>query len=372
MNAMRYGGSRWFHWPIRWIVLAVIVAAGFLPYKYEIGGPCRIRANKEAALRSQLEDEIEQIYVDDGEMVEPGQLVAKLVARNERAELVVAQADVAYAEAHLKQVTTGPRPEDIAKAESEVARLKSQVTYWTAEHLRLEKLSSDNAASVTALQKALASRDSDMASLAGAEQELGKLNAGYREETVDEAEARLARAKAQLALQMEKLPLREIHSPIGGRISTRGVQLRVGQSVLVGDLVAVVRDPKSLELEMQADEAAAEEVRVGMPVKIRLRSLYGAYRTGKVTWVDVEASDEVAMSVDAYRSDRETRQEELRFTDTDDRCVRILVAFDEIDPDLLPGMTGEARVVVANDCFWGALAKPVVRFFLVDVWSWLP
>jgi hypothetical protein len=52
--------------------------------------------------------------------------------------------------------------------------------------------------------------------------------------------------------------------------------------------------------------------------------------------------------------------------------VRILVNLDEANPKLLAGMTGEARVVVDEDFFWDALWRPIERFFLVEVWSWLP
>lgn len=370
--AIRYGGSAFLRWPIRVFLLLAVVAAGFLPYKYEVGGKCRVVPAREVALRSQLQDEIAAVLVSDGDAVAAGQPIATLAAREEHAHLAEAQADVEYAEANLKLVQTGPRDEEIAKAEKMVAMWKSQVEYWEAEYKRQQELVKSQAGSLTSMEKAFSSHSSAQAMLIAATEEESKLRSGHREETVAAAVAKLNKAKANLKLQEQRMPLTEIRSSIAGTISTPDVQLRVGQAVSPGDMVAVVRDLSTLRVELMADEAAADSVRDGQEVKIRLWGLYGALLTGKVERIAPMASDKAQLTIESYRSDREVRQEQIRFQESDNRYVKIVVALDEQDPKLLAGMTGEARVVVGDDYFWNALLRPIERFFLVEVWSWLP
>lgn len=84
------------------------------------------------------------------------------------------------------------------------------------------------------------------------------------------------------------------------------------------------------------------------------------------------ASDKAQLIIEPFRSDRENRQEQIRFQESDSRYVKVVVALDQIDPKLLAGMTGQARVVVGEDYFWDALWRPIERFVLVEAWSWLP
>lgn len=370
--AIRYGGSALVRWPIRVFLLLTVVAAGFLPYKYEVGGKCRVVPLRETALRSQLQDEIAAVLVADGDLVAAGQTIATLSAREEHAHLAEAQADVEYAEANLKLVQSGPRDEEIAKAEKMVAMWKSQVEYWGAEYKRQQELVKSQAGSLTAMEKAFSSHSSAEAMLIAATEEEGKLRSGHREETVAAAVAKLNKAKANLKLQEQRMPLTEIRSSIAGTISTPDVQLRVGQTVSPGDMIAVVRDLSTLRVEVLADEAAADAVRNGQEVKVRLWGLYGTLLPGKVERIATMASDKAQLTIDSFRSDRENRQEQIRFQESDNRYVKIVVALDQQDPKLLSGMTGEARVVVGDDYFWNALLRPIERFFLVEVWSWLP
>lgn len=372
LGGIRYGGAWFLRWPLRLLLLAGVVAAGFLPYKFEVGGRCRVVAGREVALRAQLQDEIAEVLVADGDQVSADQTIATLAAREEHARLAESQADVDYAEANLKQLQTGPREEDITKAVHMAAMWRSQVEYWEAEHKRQEGLVANQAGALNAMEKALSSHNSAKAMLIAAEEEERKLRAGSRDETIAAAQALLDKALATLELQQQRTPLKEIRSSMAGTVSTPGLKLRVGQTVSPGDLIAVVRDLSSLQLEVLADESAAESVQPGQEVKIRLWGRYGELITGKVERVASAASDKAQLIIEPYRTDRENRQEQARFHESDNRYVKVIVAFSQADPQVLPGMTGEARVVVGEDYFWNALWRPIKRFLLVEVWSWLP
>jgi multidrug resistance efflux pump len=369
---LRFGGNWLFRWTARIGLLGIVAALGFLPYSHEVGGHCHVVAGQEVALRAQLSDEIEKIAVADGDIVEQQMVVATLAGREERAALESAEADVQIAQANLRKAENGAREEDIAKVTEQVTMWKSQLAYWETEYKRQQDLLRERAASESAVQKAMNSRDTSRSMLAVTEEQLRKLQNGAREEAIDAARGELAKAHAKLGLQKEKMSLLEVRSPLRGEISTPGVKLRVGQAVAPGDVIAVVRDVSPLRLEIEADEAATQDVKVGMPVKIRLWGLYGSLLMGKVDEVALMARSQGELEVEPFRSDRENQTLAARVPETGNRYLRVRVSFDEQNKNLLPGLTGEARVVVSEDYFWNALWRPIERFFLVEVWSWLP
>jgi multidrug resistance efflux pump len=370
--AIRYGGSWHVRWPIRTLVLLVIVLVGMLPYKYEVGGQCRIVPTSEFGVRSQLQDELQRIYARDGDSVEANGVIAKLVGRDSEAERAEAKADVDDAEAFYKMTKSGFRAEDIAAAEDQVASLTSALTFADAELKRQKDLLSRSAAATNEYEHALSTRDSTKANLAAAQSNYDKLRAGYRAEEIDQAAAKLAKAKAQLHLAEQKCTLTEIRSPIRGTLATPTIEMHEGQAIFPGDLIAIVQDRSTLYAQILADEAAAAEVQPGMEVKIRLWGNYGELLTGKVERVAISAVSEASSAAEPFRTDRESSQTQQRYPDDHWRYVRILAKFEDTNVKLLPGMTGEARIVVADDCFWATMWRDVRRIALVEVWSWLP
>ncbi|HEY2761497.1 MAG TPA: HlyD family efflux transporter periplasmic adaptor subunit [Pirellulales bacterium] len=370
--SIRFGGSWFVRWPVRSFVLLGIVLAGFLPYKFEVGGHCRIVAQSEVGLRCQLQDEIGHIYAADGQQVEENGLVATLVGRDVDAQLVQAKSEVIYCEAYLKLAKEGFRDEDVAAAADKVVSLESSLTFAEADLKRQKDLLGRSAAAPNEYDRALSVRDSAKASLAAGQEVYNKLKAGYRQEGIDEAEAKLAKAKADLDLAEKKSALKEIRSPIRGTLSTPSIELHEHQAVVAGDLIAVVQDRSTLNVEILADEAAAAEVRKGMDVKIRLWGNYGDLLSGKVERVAISAISEAESAAEPFRTDKESTRAQQRYPDDHWRYVRIIAKLEEPNDKLLPGMTGEARIVISDDCFWGTLVRDINRLIFVEVWSWLP
>ena len=54
------------------------------------------------------------------------------------------------------------------------------------------------------------------------------------------------------------------------------------------------------------------------------------------------------------------------------KVVRVVMAIDQTDGKLLPEMTGYAKVQAERYPLIVAYTRPIIRFFLVEFWSWLP
>src|SRR3989338_3652229 len=70
---------------------------------------------------------VEQILVKEGDLVKAGQTLARLRAAGEAADIASASARVTSAEADLRAMREGTRPEDIAIAEAQLQNSQAQL-----------------------------------------------------------------------------------------------------------------------------------------------------------------------------------------------------------------------------------------------------
>lgn len=369
---VRGGGKWWIRWPVRILVVAGIIAIGFIPYSYEIGGKCRLVPVAQHGVRAQIADEIVKVNVREGDWVEAGSVIASLAARNEIANVASTTAALERARADLSLLRAGSRPEDIRMAKQEVDLRVVQLDYQERELKRKKDLMNTAAAETQAeLERVQSARDQAEQLLLTARENFSKLQQGARNEEIRAAEAEVARLEADLDHHRKLLELKDVTAPIAGRVITLGVQQRLGQYVQPGDLVAVLQDTSHLRVAVQADQAAAVQIKPGQTVKLRLEGLDGRLLMGKVHEVSTGAMPESELEIEPVRSDRESHLTEL-YNPKDDRFVDVEVELEDGHVELLPGMTGYARIVISPDVLWRAVARPIVRFFMVEVWSWLP
>jgi HlyD family secretion protein len=287
-----------------------------------------------------------------------------------------AAASLREAEAQLALLLAGSRPEDIRVARDQVEIAKGRLAFQQAELKRQENLLQNNVATVSEIDKARAEHHTAKNLLESAEEDLARILGGARLEEVEEARARVESARANLDHAERQLQLIKLVAPISGRVVTPNLDARSGQVAEVGDLIAVILDTAHLRLEIAADETAAPLVKPGMSVKARLRGLDGSAITATVRSVSSAASNAAEFRVDAVRTDREVLFERSLESPADDSFhFRVYADLDDpgVEEDkLLPGMTGYARIMVGEDVFWRAVIRPFARYFLTDVWSWLP
>jgi multidrug resistance efflux pump len=369
---VRGGGKWWVRWPLRIAAVVAIVAIGFIPYSYEIGGKCRLVPVAQHGVRAQIADEIVKVNVREGDWVEAGTVIASLAARNEIASVASTSAALDRARADLALLQAGSRPEDIRMAKQEVDLREVQLQYQERELRRKKELMATAGTETQAeLERVQSARDQAEQLLLTARENFAKLQQGARVEEIRAAQADVARLSADLDHHSRLLALKDITAPIAGRVITLGVQQRLGQYVQPGDLVAVLQDTSHLRVAVQADQSAAVQIKAGQTVKLRLEGLDGRLLMGKVHEVSTGAMTESELDIEPVRSDRESHLTEL-YTRKDDRFVDVEVELEDGHVVLLPGMTGYARIVISPDVLWRAVARPIVRFFMVEVWSWLP
>ncbi|WP_390903325.1 HlyD family secretion protein [Vibrio harveyi] len=182
---------------------------------------------------------IRALPIKEGSQVTEGEVLVQLDTKNQEAILARAVAEQARADAYLLKLTNGERPEDIAAAQARVARAEAQLTEAQKNYQRKAELVRKKLISQSEKDTALAARDSARAELDSSQEEFSKLTAGSRPEDIEQAKAELMAAKADVALQQQKLAELTITATRDGLLDN--LPFNLGERVPVNGIVAVIQ-----------------------------------------------------------------------------------------------------------------------------------
>ncbi|AIV08987.1 membrane protein [Vibrio harveyi] len=182
---------------------------------------------------------IRALPIKEGSQVTEGEVLVQLDTKNQEAILARAVAEQAKADAYLLKLTNGERPEDIAAAQAKVARAEAQLTEAQKNYQRKAELVRKKLISQSEKDTALAARDSARAELDSSQEEFSKLTAGSRPEDIEQAKAELMAAKADVALQQQKLAELTITATRDGLLDN--LPFNLGERVPVNGIVAVIQ-----------------------------------------------------------------------------------------------------------------------------------
>src|SRR5206468_2252257 len=204
------------------VVLAALVAVlACASMELRGSGECRILPVENADVRAEVDGVIEQIPVDEGQVVEQGDVIARLSDRDTRAELRKIAAEIDEKQARLRMAQAGPRPEEIDVAQAAVLRAEERLRYGR-KHLTMLEMD-PNLVSRKEFDEAreeVAVRAKELDEVRG---RLRLLLAGSRPEEREALQAEVARLQAERAHVEEQLGLLTVVSPRGRalRVVTR-------------------------------------------------------------------------------------------------------------------------------------------------------
>jgi putative peptide zinc metalloprotease protein len=409
-------------------VLAVAVV-GSLVVKVElrVGGEFRVLPTRNADVRAEVEGLVAEVYVREGMRLKRGDLVARLWDRDLVAELRKTEAQITEKQAQLRMLRIGPRPEEVAVAENEVATAEARAVgsarrYEEAKRMRGEKLVRQET-TVTKAEERLkykrSNRDRMRALLASAmvslkdfeqaeedavvkEKELdearselqitladdlaelrkemalaetglaeargkqARLLAGFRGEEIEAKEAEIARLATQKRHLEQQVLLTEIPSTITGLVTTPERQLRelIGQHVNKGDLLASVHQLDTITAEIALSEKDVGDVATGQPVAVKVRSYPSLTFEGTVT--SVAAMVRTGGVTPGVKPAAAPVPEE----GGGDRVILVTTEIENQSMLLKPEMTGRAKISCGEQPLLTVLTRRLARIVRVEFWSW--
>lgn len=286
-----------------------------------------------------------ELNFDEGDRVEAGQVLVRLDTRDTELALTRARAERAQAEAQLRLLQAGSRPEEIRQAGAQVAAAEAEVTAAEAELAsaaadleRYEALLRANAGSVKARDDARTRRDVAEGRLKAARQRaeaaretLARLRSGARTQEIEAARARVAAADAQIATLEKALEDATVEVPVAGVVTNRLVNL--GELLAPRTPVAVVTDLDRAWAEVFVDEPLVPRLRVGQQATV-FTDAGGSGIDGRVTYVSPRA--------EFTPRNVQTAEERSRLV------YRVKITVDNTSGVLKPGMPIEAELPLAD------------------------
>lgn len=221
-----------------------------------------------------------RMAVAEGDRVEPGATVAELDVVDTGLALARTRAERDLADAQLRLLLAGARPEDIRVAEAQVATARADVAAAAAERVaadvdvqRFEQLLARNSGTQKQHDDAMARRnvaaEREQAArqrIAAAEEGLARAKAGARPEEVQAARARVAGVDAQVAVLDRAMADAVVRTAVGGVVTERLVN--PGEVVQPRVPLVVITDLDRAWANVYVDEPVVPRLSVGQSVTL--------------------------------------------------------------------------------------------------------
>jgi HlyD family secretion protein len=324
---------------------------------------------------------IGELLVRDGQPVEAGQLLARLDDAELAAEASRAEAALRAAEAQLRDLEAGARPQEIAEARAQVARAQARLAdllagsrrqeieqaraalrsaaatrEWTQrDYRRTQELYTKDLIAAQEVDRAkqayevaveneraarerlsileAGAREQEVAAaraeLRAAQDRLELLLAGPRPDAVAAARAQVAQAKATLALAETRLREARIVSPLTGVVLRKN--LEAGELASPAMSIATLLDPRDTWVRAYVPETEVGRLRIGQLARVSVDAFPNRAFSGRIT--------EIASEAEFTPKNVQTKKERVNLV------FRIKVAVDSGGGLLKPGMPADAVIL---------------------------
>ncbi len=271
---------------------------------------------------------IEHLFVDVGDHVATGQLLARLDShRREAADVASSRAALNLAEMNLAKVLAGAKAGDIVAQQALVDQTQSRLSLVQKKLDRAEKLAKNKALSADDLDMARTELETEERALRQHEatltalKEIRTVDVDYAQAQIEHAEAALERAEADVAVTT-------INSPIDGVVLK--INTRIGERV-GSDGLLELGDTSEMDVVAEVHETDIIRVQLGQPAEIKLRN-WGETLHGHVIEIGRLVGRMDVLSNDPV-------------DDTDARVIEVRIRLDKSSGELVAGMS-YARVEV--------------------------
>jgi RND family efflux transporter MFP subunit len=256
----------------------------------------------------QVSGKVARVFVDEGQHVNRGQLLAELEPTDYRNALDAANAQRQMAEALAQKADAGPRKQEVEEARIDLNRSED-------EYKRMRFLVERKSLPPNDFQKVEAAYNS-------AQERYRMAVEGTRLEDRNAAMAQALAAKAQASEESKRLGDTRLLAPITGNISMRRVD--PGQTVAAGATVLSIVNLNPVKVRVGVPEAEIGKFTRGAKADISLPSLEGRSFEGQVEIIGVSA-------------------------EAASRTYAVKIVVPNPGPVLLAGMVAEARIFASTN-----------------------
>ncbi|MGH9530872.1 MAG: efflux RND transporter periplasmic adaptor subunit [Terriglobales bacterium] len=236
----------------------------------------KIEPITDVEIKSKASGIVKKLYVDAGDQVKPGQLLAEL----DKEEI---QARVREARAALEAAEANRRAADADMERAKVDSLGPDVPLLLRAYERAKSMAGEGVVSEAALDDAQKNYE-----LAVNKQNMARAQLTMSKAKVAQAHAQVQQSKANLERAEEEFRNSTLSSPIEGVVLLRSVEVgdAVSSILVLGSsatLIMTIGDTREVYVKGKVDEADIGKVYLDQPARIKVESFKDKTFNGKVT-----------------------------------------------------------------------------------------
>src|SRR4051794_36887966 len=285
------------------VLLAGVATAGHFGHDYWTTGRFEVSTDDAyvktdfTTIAPKVAGYIAEVQVQDNQKVRAGQVLARIDDRDYRAAFDQEKADVAAAEAALRNFDAriSRQRAQIEQAKATVTATQANLQFAGADAARYQDLAKTGAATVqraqqtqTTLTQTTAQLRRDNAALIAAQREVEVLVTARHQ-----AEAQAEHSRAVLEQAQLNLGYASIIAPVDGTVGSR--ELRVGQYVTAGTKLMAVVPLDAAYIVANYKETQLVDVRPGQTVEVSVDGLGGRTLKGHVDSISPASGLEFAL-----------------------------------------------------------------------------
>ncbi|MEN9228926.1 MAG: efflux RND transporter periplasmic adaptor subunit [Gloeomargarita sp. HHBFW_bins_205] len=279
----------------------------------------RIEPRQRVNLSPKTPGQLVALYVQQGDRVAAGQVIARMDDAELQARRQQALANLAQAQARLAELKRGNRPEEIAQAQAQVQAAQARYELARQRRQRNEDLFRQGAIALDTLEAARAEESTALATLQEAQRRWELFQAGNRPEVIAQAQAQVAAAQAQLRTIEVQIADTLIRAPFAGIITQRYASVgsfvtpsSFASSTASATSSSIVALASDLEMVARVAETDISRIQPGQQVDITADAYPGESFRGQVALIAPEAIVEQNVTFFEVRVRLLTGQERLR------------------------------------------------------------
>lgn len=241
----------------------------------------------EILISSKVNSQVLNLLVDEGSNVRKGDTLAILDSENYQYQYEQALANELSAKAQLELLRKGARIEDIRQAEEALKQAEENFSVAKTNYERFQKLKANKVVSDKQFEEVELNFKLAQSRYFQAKENYNKVSKLFRKEEIEQAEANLQRASANVKLFRKYLTDCTITSPVEGKILQKFVE--VGEIVSQGIPLFKIAKLDTMEMIVYVSEKDLGKVKYGQTVEVRCDSYPEKVFKGKIVYISSEA-----------------------------------------------------------------------------------
>lgn len=322
----------------------------FIPYNYEVSGKFVIIPLKRQNIVAEVSGIIEEMNFNGGEFVKAGTVIGKLRNIDDEANFRIYQAKLNEEKHALQKMKTTPRPEEIELLKAQLKVQETRLRFSKSKAERIRKLYKDGVVSYEDFEEAEKRYRVDFEQVQERKAKLNLAEAGVHPEAIAAMEYKVKSLEETVNYYKDRREAAILRMPFDGVLVGMDLKHLVGSYIKKGEIICTAERTDQVIAQIDIPESQAGYVKEGAEVRLRFLAFPEQEFKGKVTNIFPQIV-----------SDLNKRN-----------FIKVEALVDNKDGLIKSGMTGYAKIVYGKMPLWKAYSLWLIRFFKVEVWSWIP